>query len=256
MFGFNQNDDGSCIFEDKGDTRRKVFSVSRDGFFDPNYAQRVMLFDDFLGDVLADQYSGNSGADGADPAIVAAANGECHLVSGSGATSAAANASSLTHGLNWKAANGKMFMEARVSLSALTGGHLFIGFTDVLASGTCEIPFTMATATLTSNATDAVGFFYDDAATSTNFQVAGVKADTDQSGDLTNNAADTSYHIFRVEVDEDGHAKFYIDGVLVYGLANAVTASVALTPCVVCSVAASGDAKTGKVDYLFVGQDR
>lgn len=260
MFADKQNDDGSYQKESKGIDSRVSHKVSKQGFFNPNVAQRVIFFDDFLGDALDARWSGGAGVDGTAPAITAGAGGTVVLTAGAGATSIAANSSVLTHELNYLPSDGNLFMEARVKMSALTGGNIFIGFHDTKGTTTAEMPFTMSGTTLTDVATDAVGFFYDDAATSTNIGVAATKNNTEQSADLgstypASNLTD-GYAIYRVEIDSSGHAKLFINGTFVYGFANAVTTSVKLTPCVTVSSASGAAARTATVDFVHAGHDR
>lgn len=220
----------------------------------------VTLFDDFLGDVIADQWSAAEGNDA--QAVIATkqagVNGLIRMTTGDTAV-IAESMQSLTHALDWSAANGNLVMEARIKpISAVTTVSYFIGFTDTLATTTLEEPATLATATITYVADNAVGFLYDTAATTDVFYGVGVKATT---GIAFANAvvcaapvADT-YMTLRVEVSSAGTASFYQDGVLKGTLANAVTAATPLTP-IVSVMARTTSSRSLDVDYVFVQMDR
>lgn len=223
---------------------------------------KVRWEDDFLGDTPDGHYSGASGSDAQalDPAISAAVGGAVRLVSGNAGSGAAADASSLTLGLNFAATNGGLVMEARVKLVSATANAIaFIGFTDALATDALEYPFTLSGTTLTSTATNATGFLFDTAATNDFWHIVGVAGNTDSFNAITSNTgvgptADT-YQTFRIEIDSAGEAEFFIDGASVGTLGGAVTAATALTPIVVVG-ANSTTSITADVDKLGVYMDR
>jgi hypothetical protein len=235
-----------------------VLTLKKIGGVYPNYAGKVSLFDDFLGDVLEDGWSGAAGNDNvtAAPAISAAASGVVRLTTGDAGSGTAADASSLTHALNWKAANGDLVMEARFKVSAITTVAFFVGFTDVLATTTLEFPITLATTSFTTNATDAVGFVFDTAATTDTIRAIGVANDVDSSSINTSVApvADTFLTV-RVEVTSGGVGTFYINDVSYGSLSGVVTTSVALTPIIIAE-ARSTSSRTLDIDYIWVSQSR
>jgi len=217
--------------------------------------QYVRLFDDFLGDVIADQWSAAQGTDGqgAIAAVVAgAAGGAVRLTCGDTVT-VSESLSSLTHGLNWKANQGGLVFETKVTPGASVASvAYFIGLTDVLATTTLEEPATLATATITYNAADAVGFLFDTGATTDVFYGVGVKATTGIAfaSALAGSAPVASTAVtLKIEVSATGTATFYIDGVSIGSLANAVTATVALTP-IISIMARTTATKTIDVDYI------
>jgi hypothetical protein len=222
-----------------------------------NGSPYVRLFDDFLGDVIEDGWSAGQGTDGqgAIAAVVAgAAGGAVRLTSGD-TTVVAESISSLTHGLNWKANQGGLVFEARVTpVSAVTTVAYFIGLTDVLAATTLEEPATLSTATITYNAADAVGFLYDTGATTDVFYGVAVKATVGTAfasavvGALP--VAGTAI-TFRIELSTTGAASFYANGTLLGTIAAAVTATVALTP-IVSVMARTTATRSIDVDYIDV----
>lgn len=198
---------------------------------------RIVLFDDFLGDQLAGPWSGASGADGSDPAIQAAQpGGIVRMATGGGSTDMSANLSALTHGLNFQADKGEMIMRARVQIDDKSNSYIFVGFTDVLATGTAELPFELdASDVLTSTATDATGFLYDTTGSDAWF-VAGVAGDTDAGPTKLDVApSDDTWVDLEVRVRESGLARFYVDGIHRADLASAVSTGTPLTPIVAAS---------------------
>ena len=219
---------------------------------------KAVLFDDFLGDVIEDGWSAAKGSDG--QAIIATiqastASGAVRLTSGDTVT-VAESCSSLTHGLNWKAGNGGLVMQVKFTpVTSVANVAYFVGFTDTLATTTLEEPFTLSGTTFTSNATDAVGFVFDTAATTDVWYGIGVKADVDTAAvTCTAPVADTAYTL-KIVVDETGVASFYINDVLQGSVAAAVTTTVALTPCVEV-MARTTTSKAVDIDYVLVEQTR
>jgi hypothetical protein len=220
---------------------------------------RVTLFDDFLGDVLASNWNApTKGTDGqtVSPAITAGVGGLVTMVTGDdAAASMAVNGVSLTSELNWKANQGNLVFEARVKVSAITGVTLFVGLTD--DKSTLECPVTVgASDALTTNAADAVGFVFDTNADTDKIWLVGVANNVDATAQNSGlvYVADT-YRILRIELSEAGVASFYIDNTLIgSAMTGAVTASVALTPVVAAYSGAAS--RTVTVDYILVAADR
>lgn len=218
------------------------------------------MFDDFEGDVIADQWAVNKGSDGATvnfAVLASTANGAVRATTGAGAGGTmAVNGVLLERYLNWKPNAGGLVMQARVKISAITNISLFVGFTDQV--GTLEAPINSAASanTITTTATDAVGFFFDTSMTDDYFWIAGVKADTDATHANTNVApVAATWVVLRVEVDASGNGRFFIDGAYVGAVVNATTATVALTPVVSCFTRTAASA-TVDVDYVYVKADR
>lgn len=217
------------------------------------------IFDDFEGDVIKDQWNYTEGTDSAtsDAAVLAgAAGGVLRMTTGDAGTGLAADLCQLSSFLNWKAANGDLVAEARVKPSAITNCYMFFGFTDLI---TLEAPVESAASgnTLTSNATDAVGFMFDTRMTADNFWAVGVKNDVDPTAVNTNVAPVAAEWVtLRVVVDSLGNALFSINGIEVAYVANAVTPSVALTPTVAVSKTSVAASMTLDVDYVGASMKR
>jgi hypothetical protein len=217
----------------------------------------VRLYDDFEGDVIADQWgNATKGSDGAtaDFAILADVNGKVRGTTGAGAGGTmAANGIQIHRALNWKANQGGLSFEARIQTSAITNISYFVGFTDQIAA--LEAPITSAASanTITTNATDAVGFMFDTSMTTANIWLVGVANDVDataQNSAIAPVAA--TYITLRVEVTSAGVASFFINNVAVgTAMAGAVTATVALTPVVAVFTRTAASA-TMDIDYISV----
>lgn len=223
-----------------------------------NYKSYIQFYDDFLGDVIDDAWSAAEGNDA--QAIIATINaqagGVVRLVTGDTAV-VAESAQSLTHGLNWKANQGGLYLAARIKLvTSVADVCVNVGFTDTLATTTLEEPITISGTTITTNATDAVVFVYDTAQTNDNWHCQGVKADADTA--IANTGVGVTadaWVLLEIKIDTAGTAEFYIDGQLKHTAANAVTVTTSLTP-VVTAMARTTASKTLDVDYIFVAAQR
>lgn len=219
-----------------------------------------LLYDDFLGDVLAAEWSASQGSDaeGAIAAIVAGAqSGEVKLTAGD---SNDINAiSCLTQGLGWALTAGKLVFEAKVNLGSAASVAGFIGMSDVLATTTKEETASLSGTTLTTAATDAFGFLYDTAATNDFWHTVGVATDVDRAHTSTGilPVANT-YATFRIEVTAAGVATFKINGTShgTLGTAAAPVCAIAtkLTPSLYVNGRTTAT-KTMVVDYIKVYQE-
>ena len=242
--------------------------ISRGGFRSGDHGnqidypgpRRVSFFDDFLGDVIADQWNAVEGTDSAtsDAAILAGGiGGVLRLTTGDAGTGLAADMEQITQALQWQASNGDLVFQTRLKLSAITTCYAFIGFTDVV---TLEAPIESAASanTLTSNATSAVGFMFDTRMTADTWWLVGVAADVDATAQNTTYApvAD-DYATFRIEVTSAGVATFYYNGVQVgTAMSGAVTAATDLTPTIAVSKTSVAASMTMDIDYVHVAMDR
>jgi hypothetical protein len=220
----------------------------------------VSWFEDFLGDVIPDQINVVEGTDSAtsDFAVLASGlGGVGRFTTGDAGTGAAADFPQITQYLNWKAANGNLCFEARFKLSRITNAYAFLGFTDVI---TLEAPIVSAASadTITTNASDAVGFLFDTRQTTDVWHLVGVAADVDATRQATSYApvADT-YETFRIELSATGVATFYRNGVQVgTSMSGAVTAATLLTPTVMVGNTSGTSSFTADLDYIHTSMAR
>jgi len=245
----------------RGDMLSKGFVASANEGNQIQYGgpRTVSWFDDFLGDVIADQYSVVEGTDSAtsNAAILAGGiGGVLRITSGDAGTGLAADLIEVVQALQWQASNGGLSAQTRIKLGRITDAYVFFGFTDVV---TLEAPIISAASadTFTSNASDAVGFMFDTRMATDNWWATGVAADVDATHVNTGIApvAD-DYTTLRLDVDSAGKAKFYINGVQVAQLSGAVTAATDLTPVIALGNTSGTTALTMDVDYLHFAMDR
>lgn len=225
-------------------------------------SQKITFFDDFLAAAIDARISSTAGSGTNTEAATVVANsvsGEITLKSASDDGAHSANGTALTlDQLNFKANQGGLVLETKIKLDAITAVALFVGFTDVISS-TVELPIfkTDGADTVDSDADNACGICFDTDGTTDQWFQAGVKAtaDTDPTHSGSAPAADT-YVTLRVEVSSAGAVTGYINGTAIgAATANAITATTALTPCIV--VANRGAAqRIATVDYLWVQQNR
>lgn len=199
--------------------------------------QMVNFSDDFTGAGAALSTTPSGGwlsrkgtTNAVDWTITEAVNGTVVGKVGDTTASMAVSGVQLSRGLNWKANQGGLYCEASVKLGIITNIAFFFGFTDQVAA--LEMPISLSTTTFTTNATDAVGFLFDTAATTVTIRLTGVANDVDATMQDTSVAyvADT-YMRLRIELSAAGVATFYINGVAVgTAMTAAVTPTVLLTP--------------------------
>jgi len=216
-------------------------------------------WDDFLGDIVKPEYTETSGTDAeAVQALVEEQFGVYQLTSGDAGVNTAGDAEQVSLSLNWQADQGGLVFEARLHLdTAITTVELCVGLTDTVA---LELPFTNASDTITSVASDAVAFCFDTNATTDEWWALGVAGDTDATGNGATGTAPVAdtYQTLRIEIDDGGaDCRFYIDGTLAGTLtANCVTPTVALAPFVTISSAQTATSHVVDVDYIFVSAAR
>jgi hypothetical protein len=219
---------------------------------------KVVLLDDFLGDVVADQWNNVEGAGGnTDAAIVPGAIGGV-LRLASGATGVkATDMVGVTHTLGWKAINGGLAYQIRFKPNtAIVNRYIFIGLTDIL---TVEAPITLSGTTFTAAADDAVGVLFDVDATTDTYRLVGVNATVKTTFDTGLVPVIDQYETWRIEVTKAGLVSFFRNGLAVNTGTTQITAnvgtSIVLTPCVYASVN-SAASKTLDVDYIHVSMNR
>lgn len=228
-------------------------------------ARYATIFEDFTGAAVAlsttipaspGMWRGRKGSDGqgVDWTVSAGNGGVVIGTIGDTTASMAVSGVQLDAGLNWKPNQGELMFEARVKMSQIATIAVFIGFTDQV--GALEMPIQSASSanTLTSNATDAVGFMFDTEMTADTWWLVGVANGTPATHQNTALApvADT-YAVFRIELSTAGVASFYYNGSLVgTTMTGATTATVALTPVVAGFNRTTTGTPTLTVDYITV----
>jgi hypothetical protein len=219
----------------------------------------VVLFDDFLHpatDATNDWTETDDSGTSAAGDIVAGVNGLYQIDTGTDADRFRALSSELC----WEAAKA---CGCEVRLGTLTSDAnlmMVFGFTDAKYEASHALAFTdlaLAQATVDSVADDAVMFGVR-AETNDNIYALSVKANgTPQSTDSGVDLVLTTYHIYRIQLDTDGNARFYIDGVLVAEHLLAVTTTDDLCFAFQALITAgAGTAAFINIDYIKIWQER
>ena len=223
---------------------------------DYSFRQQITVFDDFNSQLTeaASPWILNSGADAQaiDPAIVAAENGIIRLVTGDADGTVANDGSQFVMAMPVQTDSGGFVAECRIRIAtAITAVSVNFGLTD---SQSLEEPFTIATATVTSTATDAACFTFDDGATAKEWHGLAVDTDTEDTGNASLSigpVADTFQTLAMVVSNDGADVHFYVDGVLALSLTGAAGcgADVALYATVIAN-ATTTTSKTVDVDWI------
>lgn len=248
--------------------------------FHPAHAT-VAFFDDFLGDLLGDEWASVKGDTGLTGVAIANVTNGVARVAGSETITAVApeSCAALTAGLfkQWKAdmggrKGGRLRMAVRVKAGTIStdaeGGrhHLFVGFSD---SGGAEMPAYDTGVGVISQAADLVGFLYapTSASYSNTWQMIAAKSTAGDSGDLqavpSPVVAPVSnvYQTLELEVrngagDTGGAAHFWINGKKVGSINSPVGSGIALTPWIGGFVQDTGFALAVDIDYVAISAPR
>lgn len=185
-------------------------------------------------------------------------NGEVTMKSATSAGAGTAVNSMFTGAnLGWKANQGGLAMEVRLKVDDIVETYIFVGFTDAIASTKNDpISFTDGSDTTISAASNACGIVFTGDSTTQEFHVGGVKADQDTAANFTGSAPVNNIYItLRVEISATGVLTGYINGVAATAVADAITITTAITPCI--AIGNTGSAQTiATVDYIMVQQNR
>tara|TARA_R100000306_G_scaffold62222_2_gene67742 strand:+ start:877 stop:1632 length:756 start_codon:yes stop_codon:yes gene_type:complete len=126
---------------------------------------------------------------------------------------------------------GTLAIEARVSTQALTARCLFVGFCDANADAVVE-PMRSTGTTHTMVASDLCGFIFDSQLTASTtwhavYNGGSTTGATDSTATTTSVVAvANTAQVLRVEIDPNGTARYYIDGVIKSTVAGAASTTV------------------------------
>ncbi len=156
--------------------------------------------------------------------------------------------------------NAPMAVEARVELAALTARRVFVGFSGTVADAQSTI-VSGSTATLTLTESNCVGFLFDSGLTTDvewhYVHNGGTTTGVTDSTALNSGVAPVATYmdVLRVEVDNNGTARWFINGVLKNTLAGAVSATAVFAGCagVVSTTTTVGSVT---LDYIAVEANR
>lgn len=227
------------------------------------FSRAPSIFDHFVGDEVHGFWSPSETGAATPFAVLAAQDGGvANMVTGA----VSGNAQIVAAGLNFRPTNmatrKPLVFEARCRVPSNAAVEYVIGLSDALTEASSIAYAVSATSTLSTHApSNAAVFVYSSVPTSGALFNAGGNyygvittiADVDTISALTVQA-DTAYHIFRIEIDVNGAANFYLDDKHVKYVNAAVTADVPYTPFINIITRTAG-AKTFYSDYIFTGGD-
>lgn len=156
--------------------------------------------------------------------------------------------------------NAPMAIEVRLEMASLDDRRVFVGFSDDCDDAQTSI-VTGSGSTITYTETDIVGFLYD-SGLSTDIEwhmVHSGGSETAVTDGLLLNSGVTpvinKMNVLRMEVDNSGTARWYIDGVLLKTLEGAISTSVVF--CAVAGVVSTTTAVASvTLDYIAVEAER
>jgi hypothetical protein len=184
--------------------------------------------------------------------------GVLRLGTGNDGSLAADIAQITQNSLMWQAESGGLVFQTRIKLSRITAAWAFVGFTDLASSVEAPIISASSANTITTNASDAVGFMFDTNMSADTWWTVGVKGNTDATHYNTTFApVAAAYATFRIEVSAAGVATFFYNGNQVgTSMVGAITAATDLTPYVGVANLSGVAALTLDCDYVHVSMDR
>jgi len=231
---------------------------------------KAAIFDDFLGDVVADEWSALEGDTGHTQAIQAGTGGVYRLANSATATATPAGGQSLVSALNWKAnqgpggASGELRLAARVKVSDYAVGSVFVGFTDNVSF---EMPAYDTGGGVITPAADCVGLLIgENNVLGSGWTGVSAKSTAGDSGDQsvlldtgapTNNKyQDLELVVSRGISDTGGQVTFFIDGVNKGYLSSPIASNVALTPVIAVMDVDAAGAPIVDIDWINVSAPR
>ncbi|MGE4044462.1 MAG: hypothetical protein AB7F35_06390 [Acetobacteraceae bacterium] len=193
-----------------------------------------------------------SDAQAADPVI---SSGTLSMVTGDAGTGFSDDGTQLIGDTGYTLAGGALTLECRLKVSAITTVAFFFGLTDQKAA--LEIPIMSAASadTITTNATDAIGFMFDTSMSTDNIWLVGVNNDVDETAQNSAVApvADT-FITLRIVTNTSGDATFFINGAQVgSAMTTAAATGVTLYPTI-AAMARSTTGRTLTAEYLYLRQ--
>tara|TARA_Y100000310_G_scaffold255430_1_gene262877 strand:+ start:3723 stop:4466 length:744 start_codon:yes stop_codon:yes gene_type:complete len=236
---------------------------------------RIRLFHDFLGAEIpialtTDQENLGDffvGGEGIEDNTAGVALGDSDAIGGVGiATSGATDADTtavMTAVAFDVALMGPLVLEVRIRLADLDAKAVYVGFSDVntLDLQLTEIIDGATGTTLTLTASDLCGFYFSSELTDDEdwhgvYNGGSTTGATDSSTvDLDDDAVAGEWQVLHLEIDANGTARWYIDGVLLQTVVNAVSTTVDQA-VVVAAAANSAEAAVMHLDYIAVEANR
>ena len=214
----------------------------------------VRFFDDFLVDTLnTDAWTVGTSGSGSSFAVNAQVNG---VIRGTVTNNSSSDLEVIYSELMYQADDGgPLVFECRIKPITSLSLLLFVGLSDQKAT---ERPIDYNGGSLTTTADDAVGFYYAGGVSSTTWRYGGTANTTDSAQAAASsvyNPVLTTYQTFRVVVNKDGAASFFIDGnIIAENVSGCLTAGTSVMPFI--SITDDGAAGSIDVDYVYVSKGR
>jgi hypothetical protein len=226
----------------------------------PGAPDTVAIFDDFLGDLVRDEWviggdTGQNFQSVVGTSVSGFTNGVYRMTSSASVTQTPAGASqSINTAPQWKANQGRLRFGVRLKTAVLAGNSVFAGFTD---TGGNEIGAYDTGGGIQTPAGDYVGFIWsgEGGATQQTYRCVAGKAGTDQVATPAGTAITPTanvYDVLEVELPgvDGGAAHFYINGKPYATIASsAVTAT---TPLAAGVWRANTDAAADALDIDWI----
>ena len=159
------------------------------------------------------------------------------------------------------AVNAPMILETRLEMASLDNRAIFVGFVGVMADDEQDI-LTGSVETLVLTEPDLCGFFYDSQLT-TDIEWHIVHNGGTTTGVLVSTLLNSgvapvvnNMNILRVEIDNNGTARWFIDGILLKTLAGAVDPTEVFAGCVGATNTDGATSVTMAIDYIAVEANR
>ena len=209
----------------------------------------------FCENVLDSNWDVNSGSDAQalDPAILTTAGeGICRLVGGNLGNDLAAEDMSALAGpaVHYEAEEGILKFRCRYKIDDITAVRIFMGYTDVLPSGTLEAPWSLSGTTFTSTASDSCGILFDTEATTDTIRMVGVAGDTEGTPiDTAIAPVNATWMDVVMRVSVAGLLEVEIDGTDYGNVAAALTVGTDVVP-IVCVLPTGAASRTLDIDFL------
>lgn len=209
------------------------------------------VYEDFTGLAIDVTNDWNHVAEnGSTLAYNAQTGGACRITTGN----ADNNSDELSTGLVFLASKGPC-IEARVAVDAVTHTAVFVGFSDAV-DFIASVPLSYNANAFTHSGTNAIGFVWDADSTAGFVRMMAINAAAHTYDVATTTALTNSvYHVFRVETDQRGNARFFIDGVYTGACALAIA-----TTSILCADVGVSNRHASvhnlDIDYIRAWQDR
>mgnify|MGYP003143040840 CR=1 FL=1 len=223
------------------------------------------IFDDFLDAAIDDTnnwivFAGSDG-DATAAATVTAPEGKVDMGSGDGGSTNDGSVLSLILLAKGSLVSlGMTVFECRVSFDQITGVTACFGLSDKLATDDEHLLHTITAGTVADGGltvANTVEFVYSEEATAGTLwhaasENAGTIGNSGAEETLTDGPTIDTYDVLRLEVDSDGTARFYINGVLRLTRTSAVATTALLIPYIAIDGEAATPVATDlSIDYIY-----